>query len=87
VVELLQRAQSTSGVREQGRAGRGELHSAGSAFEELGADQCFQTAQALGERRLSDADDPGGVAEVLLIGERHKDLQVSFSEHDPADLG
>jgi hypothetical protein len=86
MVEVVERAERTSCVGEQGSAGRGELDPARASFEQLGADQGFQAAEALRQRRLGDPDDAGCVAEVLLVGERDKDLEVPLSQHDPADL-
>jgi hypothetical protein len=86
VVELLHGAQSATGVREQGNAGRGELDPPQTALEQFGADHCLQPPKPLGERRLSDPDNARRVAEVLLISQRHENLQISLSQHDPPDL-
>jgi hypothetical protein len=82
-VELTDRGQGAAGVRQEGDAGGGEFDAAGAAFEELGADDRLQAAQALRQGWLGDADDPSGVPEVLLLGQRHENLQMPLGQHGP----
>jgi hypothetical protein len=74
-----ERGQGPARVGQQQRALVGE-GDAPAAVEEADAQQCLQPAQPLGQGRLGDAHALRRGAEVLLLGQRDKDFQVSFGE-------
>jgi hypothetical protein len=60
--------QGAAGAVEKSLAGAGEFDGAGGAGEEGVAEDVFELANLLGERRLGDVKAVGGTAEVELLG-------------------
>jgi len=64
------------GVRQQGRAGRGEGDATGAAVEQRDAQVAFELADRLAQRRLGKVQAGGGPAEVQLLGDRDERLEL-----------